>query len=138
MSALWVRARPQMTGPSTLRAISWTASKSPGEVIGKPASITSTPSRAELLGDLHLLGGVQGDSGRLLAVSQRGVKDVDAVGVGRADSVSFGPTGPPPSLFVGMAFVSRGYAPPSAIPPEGGGEGEAPSCGRGRSFARSA
>ena len=46
MSALWVRARPQITGPCTLRAISWTASKSPGEVIGNPASITSTPSRA--------------------------------------------------------------------------------------------
>ena len=46
MSALWVRARPQITGPSTSRAIASTASKSPGEVIGKPASITSTPSRA--------------------------------------------------------------------------------------------
>ena len=46
MSALWVRARPQITGPSTLREISCTASKSPGEVIGKPASITSTPRRA--------------------------------------------------------------------------------------------
>ena len=46
MSALWVRARPQITGPSTSREISCTASKSPGEVIGKPASITSTPSRA--------------------------------------------------------------------------------------------
>ncbi len=46
MSALWVRARPQITGPETLREISCTASKSPGEVIGKPASITSTPRRA--------------------------------------------------------------------------------------------
>ena len=46
MSALWVRARPQITGPSTTREIFWTASKSPGEVIGKPASITSTPRRA--------------------------------------------------------------------------------------------
>ena len=46
MSALWVRARPQITGPSTVRAIASTASKSPGEVIGKPASITSTPRRA--------------------------------------------------------------------------------------------
>ena len=46
MSALWVRARPQITGPSTPREIASTASKSPGEVIGKPASITSTPSRA--------------------------------------------------------------------------------------------
>ena len=46
MSALWVRARPQIVGPSTPRAIASTASKSPGEVIGKPASITSTPRRA--------------------------------------------------------------------------------------------
>ena len=46
MSALWVRASPQITGPSTPRAIASTASKSPGEVIGKPASITSTPRRA--------------------------------------------------------------------------------------------
>ena len=35
-----------MTGPSTWRAIACTASKSPGEAIGKPASITSTPRRA--------------------------------------------------------------------------------------------
>ncbi len=35
-----------MTGPCTSRAIAWTASKSPGEVIGKPASMMSTPSRA--------------------------------------------------------------------------------------------
>ena len=46
MSCLLVRASPQMTGPSTSRAIACTDSKSPGEVIGKPASITSTPSRA--------------------------------------------------------------------------------------------
>ena len=55
MSAACARARPATiggaTGPSptgstTVRAIVWTASKSPGEVIGKPASITSTPSRA--------------------------------------------------------------------------------------------
>ena len=35
-----------MTGPSTSRAMAWTASKSPGDAIGKPASMTSTPSRA--------------------------------------------------------------------------------------------
>ena len=46
MSCADVRARPQMTGPSTALAISATDSASPGEVIGKPASITSTPSRA--------------------------------------------------------------------------------------------
>src|SRR6202167_1780308 len=45
MSCLDVRASPQMTGPSTSRAIACTDSKSPGEVIGKPASITSTPRR---------------------------------------------------------------------------------------------
>jgi len=46
MSCFAVRARPQMIGPSTSRAIASTASKSPGEVIGKPASMMSTPSRA--------------------------------------------------------------------------------------------
>src|SRR5215207_8576634 len=42
----FARARPQITGPCTSRAMAWTASKSPGEEIGKPASITSTPRRA--------------------------------------------------------------------------------------------
>ena len=46
MSAAWARARPAMTGPCTSRAIARTAWKSPGEAIGNPASITSTPSRA--------------------------------------------------------------------------------------------
>src|SRR5580692_6621766 len=49
MSCLLVRARPQITGWEGLksaRAIACTDSKSPGEVIGKPASITSTPRRA--------------------------------------------------------------------------------------------
>ena len=46
MSCTLVRARPQITGPCTSRAIASTASKSPGLVIGKPASITSTPRRA--------------------------------------------------------------------------------------------
>ena len=46
MSCFEVRARPQITGPWTSRAIACTESKSPGEVIGKPASMMSTPSRA--------------------------------------------------------------------------------------------
>src|SRR5262249_16773689 len=45
-SASLQRARPQMTGPWTLRAMAWTASKSPGEAMGKPASMTSTPRSA--------------------------------------------------------------------------------------------
>ncbi len=45
MSCTPVRARPQITGPWTSRAIACTDSKSPGEAIGKPASITSTPRR---------------------------------------------------------------------------------------------
>ena len=45
-SCAFARASPQMTGPCTSRAMACTASKSPGEEIGKPASITSTPSRA--------------------------------------------------------------------------------------------
>ena len=46
MSCAAVRARPQITGPSTAFAIAATASASPGEVIGNPASMMSTPSRA--------------------------------------------------------------------------------------------
>jgi hypothetical protein len=46
ISATCVRASPAMIGPSTVREIVCTASKSPGEVIGNPASITSTPRRA--------------------------------------------------------------------------------------------
>ena len=41
-----VRASPQITGPCTSRAIAVTASKSPGDVIGNPASMMSAPSRA--------------------------------------------------------------------------------------------
>ncbi len=40
------RARPQMTGPRTAPAMACTLSKSPGEAMGKPASITSAPSSA--------------------------------------------------------------------------------------------
>ena len=43
MSSSLQRARPQMIGPWTCRAIACTASKSPGEAMGKPASMTSTP-----------------------------------------------------------------------------------------------
>ena len=46
MSAWPVRARPQMTGPLMVRAMAWTLSKSPVLAMGKPASITSTPSSA--------------------------------------------------------------------------------------------
>ena len=45
-SAGLARARPATTGPWTSRAIACTASKSPGEAIGKPASMMSTPRRA--------------------------------------------------------------------------------------------
>ncbi len=42
----FARARLQMTGPSTSFAMRRMASKSPGELKANPASITSTPSRA--------------------------------------------------------------------------------------------
>ena len=82
MSALWVRARPQITGPSTSREIASTASKSPGEVIGKPASITSTPRRASCWAISTFSAVFSEMPGRLLAVPQRRVEDVDAVRVG--------------------------------------------------------
>ena len=76
-----------MIGPSTSRAIACTASKSPGEAIGKPGLDDVDAEARELLGDLELLGGVERDARRLLAVAQRGVNlacldDVDVVGAG--------------------------------------------------------
>ena len=56
-----------------------TASKSPGEAMGKPASITSTPRSLKGVGDLELFGEVHAGAGRLLAVAQRGVENQDSV-----------------------------------------------------------
>ena len=77
MSCLLVRAKPQMTGPSTSRAIACTDSKSPGEVIGKARLDDVHAQPRELVGDLQLLLAVQRDAGRLLAVAQRRVEDAD-------------------------------------------------------------
>ena len=46
MSARVQRARPAMIGPCTSRATALTASQSPREAAGKPASMTSTPRSA--------------------------------------------------------------------------------------------
>ncbi len=46
MSLSLQRASPQMVAPRIVWAICLTDSKSPGEAIGKPASITSTPISA--------------------------------------------------------------------------------------------
>ena len=56
-----------------------TASKSPSEAIGKPASMMSTPisSRSFAICSFSLEG--HGGAGRLLAVAQGGVEDQDAV-----------------------------------------------------------
>ncbi len=79
-SALWVRARPQIVGPSTLGDLLHRL-----EVAGRgdrEAGLDHVdPEPRQLVGDLHLLGGVQRDAGRLLAVPQGGVEYVDAVGV---------------------------------------------------------
>ena len=69
----------------------------------------------QLLGDLHLLGGVERDAGRLLAVPQRGVEDVDAVCVSL----------PVPLVllllyFVSNDLVSRGYRAAQRYSPRGG------------------
>ena len=74
-----VRDRPVMIGPRTVLAIASTDSKSPSDAIGKPASITSTPEARELVGDLELLADVERDAGRLFAVSQGRVEDLDRV-----------------------------------------------------------
>ena len=82
MSSSRQRARPQICTPRTERAISLTASKSPGEAMGKPASMHVDPQGQQGLGDLHLLGQVHARSGRLLAVAERGVKNNNASRIG--------------------------------------------------------
>ena len=75
MSLEFIRASPQMTGPFTLAATAATASNSACELIGKPASMMSTPRAASCwaISTFSLAGQV--DAGRLFAVAQRGVED---------------------------------------------------------------
>ena len=81
MSRSLQRARPQTVAPVTSVAMARTASKSPSEAIGKPASMMSTPSAGEGPGHLELLGQVHARARRLLAVAQGRVEDPDAVRV---------------------------------------------------------
>ena len=59
----------------TSRPTARTASKSPSDAIGKPASRTSTPELGQLVRHAHLLGHGHAAAGRLLAVAQGGVED---------------------------------------------------------------
>ena len=129
MSALWVRARPQITGPSTLRAIASTASKSPGEVIGKPASITSTPRRAScwaISTFSWVLSEIPGDCSPSRSVVSKMWTLVGAIVEPSGLLLLRRPNEP--------CYLAA-IAPPSAIPPEGGGEGGARGCRAGGSFA---
>ena len=81
-SCSMARARPAMREPFTSRAISATDSKSPFEAIGKAGLDDVDAHARELLGDLELLGLVHGGAGRLLAVAQRGVEDLDVARAG--------------------------------------------------------
>ena len=78
MSAGIARARPAMIGRRTAPAMVRTASKSPSDEIGKPASMMSTPSAIELLRQAQLLRRRHAEAGRLLAVAERGVEHLDA------------------------------------------------------------
>jgi len=59
-------------------AIDCTLSKSPGEAMAKPASMTFDPKLGQRLGHAQLLLEVHREAGRLLAVAQRGVEEDDA------------------------------------------------------------
>ena len=82
MSRSLHRARPQTDEPVTSAAMARTASKSPIEAMGNPASMTSTPKRGERSRDLKLLGHVHARAWRLFAVAQGGVKDPDPIRLG--------------------------------------------------------
>ena len=72
-------ARPAICAPLISRAIACTASKSPGEVRGKPASMMSTPSRSSWRAISSLSSACQRDARRLLAVAQRRIENDDLV-----------------------------------------------------------
>src|SRR6476659_3691416 len=133
MSALWVRARPHTTGPSTSRAMAWTASKSPGAVTGKPASITSTRSRASCWAISTfscVFSEMPGDcSPSLSVVSKMWTRSWSGVDPGPLMAFLL-------RVETQMTLSVAALAPPSVTPPAGGGEGGAPgSCGTKSSSA---
>ena len=85
----------------------------------------------ELLGDLHLLLGVERDPRRLLAVAERGVEDVDAVCV-----CCLGAHGPPPSACFAddLVLFSRLRAAQRSIPLAGEQKVKRQAVDRGASF----
>ena len=105
-----------MIGPSTSREIAWTASKSPGEAIGKPASMMSTPRRASWCAISSFSVSVERDARRLLTVAQRRVEDQYSVRVHgvQLPSVSV--------LRLLLVIGSRHRGRQRVIPPGGGGE----------------
>src|SRR3954468_14182020 len=111
-----VRASPVITGPCTSREMACTASKSPGEAIGKPASMMSTPRRASwwaISSFSAVFSEMPGDCS-----PSRSVVSKISTRSGSM-SMSFAPLGLRPAASLGLGLrLSR---PPRAIPPEGGG-----------------
>src|SRR3954452_18360289 len=114
-SAAWARASAAMTGPSTSRAMPCTASKSPGEAMGKPASMTSTSSRASWWAISSFSDGfseMPGDCSPSRSV------------VSKITTRLFGScviSSPLRARLLRSPLGSRLQRPPRAIPPEGGG-----------------
>ena len=79
-SRSFARERAATITPGTSSATARIASKSPGEEIGKPASMTSTPRRASCWAISTFSRVLSVDAGRLLAVAQGGVEDDDPLG----------------------------------------------------------
>ena len=139
MSALWVRASPQID-----RTLHGARDRLDGlEVAGRgdrePRLDHVDAKARELLGDLDLLVDVERDPGRLLAVAQRGVEDVDPLGLvyrGYCLTACVGAIHGTPSFSSPepIDLCLAAIAPPSAIPPGGGGEEEARGCRAGASF----
>ena len=78
VAVLAARERRHGDPPRVSWAIRWTASKSPGEAAGKPASMTSTLSRTSWRATSSFSAAVRPAPGRLLAVAQGRVEDADA------------------------------------------------------------
>ena len=116
------RASPAMRGPLTSPAIALTASKSSGEAIGKPASMMSTRSLASCRATSSFSARFMLAPGRLLAVAQRGVEDLD-VSRGAHESLTSPVTARVAVRKIGASVPDRRVAQWAgrclSIPPEG-------------------
>src|SRR5690606_33077780 len=117
MSSSAARASAAITGRRTSRAILRTAVKSSGELIGKPASIASTPSASSWCAMRSFSAGVMVAPGDC-SPSRRVVSNTSTRAIPRVSSVSgHEKTASPPGSSRGLAVSARAFYDSTALRP---------------------